>query len=294
MSQLLMLGIGEILWDLLPAGRQLGGAPANFAYHAHALGANGVPVSCVGRDALGVEILARLVALGLDPAHIAVAPERPTGTVQVALSTEGKPTFTIMPDVAWDFIALSPALLALAARADAICFGSLAQRAVGSRDTIRACVRQAPATALRIFDINLRQSFYSREIVEASLRLANVLKINDDELPVLAQLLDLTSTGEKARLAEVAARFQLRLVALTKGAEGSILCADERFARHPGLKVRVADSVGAGDAFTAAMALGLLRGWDLERIGTHANRVAAYVCTQPGATPPLPVELCAG
>jgi len=194
------LGIGEVLWDMLPAGRQLGGAPANFAYHAHAFGADALVVSRVGNDALGREILDRLRGLGLPKDGVSVDPTAATGTVSVTLSAGGQPDFTIHEDVAWDRLSVEPHALAMARTADVVCFGSLAQRSMASRQSIRELVAATPAGALRVFDINLRQQFYSLEVVEASLRLANVLKINDAELPVVAGMLNLTaSRGPRCR-----------------------------------------------------------------------------------------------
>ena len=286
-AQPLIVGLGEILWDLLPSGKQLGGAPANFAYHAQALGGESLVVSAVGKDELGREILGRLDALALNAMHVAVDGCHPTGTVTVALDRAGTPAYTIHEHVAWDFIPQAPQLLALAAETDAVCFGSLAQRSPVSRATIHAFLRATPAAALRIFDINLRQSFYSREVIDASLRLSNVLKLNHEELPRAAQLLAIAG-DEMDVLRELSARYGLRLVALTRGARGSILYTQEGVSGHAGFPAEVVDTVGAGDAFAAALALGLLRGHDLERINADANRVAAYVCSQPGATPLLP------
>lgn len=288
-----VLAVGEILWDLLPSGKQLGGAPANFAYHAHALGAESRVVSRVGDDPLGREILARLHALGLPTDGVGVDTVAPTGTVSVELAADGQPRFTIHEDVAWDRLAADEASLAFAAQADAVCFGSLAQRSEPSRSCIRKLVTAAPVAALRVFDINLRQHFYSREIVEESLRLANALKLNDTELPVLAAMFGLGGSVRE-QLATLAERFGLRAVALTRGAHGSLLLAGGAWSEHAGLTVKVVDSVGAGDAFTAAMALGLLAGRPLDEINRHANEVAAYVCSQPGATPVLPASFKAG
>jgi len=286
-----ILAVGEILWDLLPSGKQLGGAPANFAYHAYALGAESRVVSRVGDDPLGREILDRLRALGLPTDSIAVDAGAPTGTVSVELAADGQPRFTIHENVAWDRIVANDASRALAAHADAVCFGSLAQRSEPSRGSIRTLVAAATqAKALRIFDINLRQHFYSREIVEDSLRLANVLKLNDAELPVVAQLLDLAG-DERSLLEQLVARYNLKAIALTKGAQGSVLLVADTLVSRPAAKVKVVDTVGAGDAYTAAMAMGLLAGLAPERIIENAHRLAEFVCTQPGATPPLPESL---
>ncbi|MFA6563835.1 MAG: PfkB family carbohydrate kinase [Verrucomicrobiia bacterium] len=307
-----VLAVGEILWDLLPSGKQLGGAPANFAYHAHALGAEVRVVSRVGNDPLGREILARLRALGLPTDGVGVDADAPTGTVSVELAADGQPRFTIHENVAWDRLVADEASLAFAAQADAVCFGSLGQRSEASRSSIRKLVVATPPTALRVFDINLRQHFHSRDIVEDSLRLANVLKLNDTELPVLAAMFGL-SGGIREQLAALAERFGLHTVALTRGAHGSVLHvaaslrdagqddgrsrsdrATFAWSEHPGLTVKVVDSVGAGDAFAAAVALGLLAGHRLDDINRRANEVAAYVCSQSGATPVLPASFKEG
>ena len=290
MTAFTILGLGEILWDLLPSGKQLGGAPANFAYHAHALGAESWLVTRVGQDPLGREILDRLRALALPTECVAVDPAAPTGTVSVELAADGQPRFIIHEHVAWDHIVTDAVSLAAAGRADAVCFGTLAQRSEPSRASIRALVAATPPGALRVFDINLRQQFYSRETIETSLELANGLKINDAELPVVAELLGLTGHGPE-QLAELARRFSLRLVALTRGNSGSLLFSSDHWSDHPGLRVAVKDTIGAGDSFTAAMVLGFLSGWPLDQINQRANEIAAFVCTQAGATPSLPAEL---
>lgn len=285
-----VVGLGEVLWDLLPAGKQLGGAPANFAYQAHVLGAEAWPVSCVGNDPLGHEILERLRAVGLPTDGVAIDPSAPTGTVSIELAADGQPRFTIHENVAWDRLVASGNVLSVMRRADAVCFGTLAQRSKTSQVTIRSLLSAVPNDALRIFDINLRQQYYSGELIESSLAVANVLKINDQELPVVAQLLHLQGRPSD-QMAELAKRYGLRLTALTRGAAGSLLYADGQFSDHPGLSAKVADTVGAGDAFTAMMTLGFLAGWSLEEINRRANELAAYVCSQPGAMPPLPPEL---
>jgi len=283
-------GVGELLWDLLPGGKQLGGATTNFAYDAHALGAEAWVVSRVGNDQLGMEILERFEVLGLPADLVTVDPVAPTGTVSVELSADGQPRFTIHENVAWDNLPATRAAHEVLGRADAVCFGSLAQRSPGARAAIRALLSGTPPQAVRVFDVNLRQHFFSQEVIARSLELAKVLKINDEELPVLADMFHLRGdTSEQLR--ELALRFRLSLVALTRGARGSLLYSQDRFSDHPGTPVKVADSVGAGDAFTAAMTLGLLAAWDLEEINWRANELAAYVCSQAGGTPPLPQHL---
>jgi fructokinase len=285
-----LVGLGEVLWDLLPAGPQLGGAPANFAYHAAALGGEGAVASCVGTDERGREILQRLDALGLDRTAVALDAEHPTGTVTVELDGDGRPQYTIHENVAWDFIPQSEALWHLSVRADAVCFGTLAQRGPTSRQTIGHFLEQTLAGCLRIFDINLRQSYYGREILESSLKHADVVKLNDEELPVVAGLLNLPGKDEQT-LAELLIRYPLRLAVLTRGASGSVLMSPRQTSRLAGERLKVVDTVGAGDAFTAAVAMGLLEGADLDALHRRAARLAAYVCTQNGATPQVPGEL---
>lgn len=286
-----VVGLGEVLWDLLPGGKQLGGASANFAYHAQMLGAEAWLISRVGNDPLGHELVERLRAMEMSTDGVTVDPTAPTGTVAVELSAGGQPKFTIHENVAWDRLTVSEFSRAAAARADAVCFGSLAQRNEISRAAIRSLVASTRFDALRIFDINLRQDFYSLEIIETSLRLANVLKINDEELPVLAKFFGLGG-GVKEQLAELARRFDLMLVALTCGARGSVFYSRGSYSEVPGVPACVVDTVGAGDSFTAMLAMGLLAGWDLDRINRRANEIAAYVVSQPGATPKLPAHLC--
>jgi fructokinase len=285
-----LIGIGEVLWDLLPGGRQLGGAPANFAYHAGALGAEARIVSRVGCDDAGRELIRRLEQLGIPADCVEEDPAAPTGTVSVEVAADGQPQFTIHENVAWDRISGEAAGRRAVSSADAVCFGSLAQRSEISRRTIRALLETAPAGSLCIFDVNLRQQFYSREVIEESLALANVLKVNETELPCLAEMFRLPA-DERGRLAELARRFELRLVAYTRGRRGSLLYRQGQWSEHPGVPTTVADTVGAGDSFTAALALGLLVGWSLEQVNRRANELAAYVCSQRGATPELPERL---
>lgn len=292
----LCIGLGEVLWDLLPTGRQLGGAPANFAYHAHALGGEGRVISRVGSDDLGRDLLQRLGGLGLSTAGVSIDPVAPTGTVSVALDPSGQPAYTIHPDVAWDFLEAGPWVLQVAAGADAVCFGTLAQRHPVARESIRRVLEATRPEALRVFDLNLRQRFWSPEVILESLEAANVLKLNDEELPVLAEVLGGPGPGADpgAFLARTAERFDLRAVALTRGARGSLLWSGGRCVDRPGSVVEVVDTVGAGDSYTAALAMGLLVGHPPGEIVRLAHRVADHVCTRPGATPPMPESFARG
>jgi fructokinase len=292
-----VIGVGEVLWDLLLTGPQVGGAPANFAYHAHALGAQTQVITRVGKDDYGREIIRRFRRMGLPQTTVQIDDTIPTGTAKVALSGDGLAQFTIQENVAWDHIAVTREAIVAASEAHAICFGSLAQRSEPSRNAIQRLVAETPADALRVFDINLRQHFYSRGLIEQSLQAANVLKLNDDELPTLAGMFGLTGFAEhqiKHQIEWLAHTFSLRLVAFTRGANGSQLYQKDnnevRWSDCPSRPVKVVDTVGAGDSFTAAMVLGLLRRMNLDEINTIANEVARYVCSEPGATPALPIE----
>ena len=284
-----VLGIGEVLWDMLPMGKQLGGAPTNFAFHARSMGANASIISRVGDDPLGRELIEHLFSLGVPTCSISVDTAHLTGVVDVEVAPDGQPRYVIEEDAAWDHLISED--LDSAAKADAICFGSLAQRNNISRQTIRALLKASKPEALRIFDVNLRQNYYCEDVVENSLRLANVLKLNDAELPVIAALLRLKSESEKEQIAELAQRFDLRLVACTRGSHGSWLFDGTRWSEHSGIHVEVKDTIGAGDAFTAAVTMGMLLGWDIHHISDIGNRVAAYVCSREGGTPKLPDEL---
>lgn len=285
----LVIGIGELLWDLLPKGKQLGGAPANFSYHAHQLGAEACVVSAVGDDPLGEELRQQLASWELSDAHIQTV-GAPTGTVSVKLDAARHPTYVIHERVAWDRLELTPAAQELVGRADAVCFGTLAQRSEPARATIRTLVKRAPSRALKVLDVNLRQQFYSRNTLDASLRLANVLKLSDDELPIVTDLLEI-SGDPREQIQEMADHYQVSTVILTRGDQGSLLFRDGAWADHPGVPAEVADTVGAGDAFAAAATLGLLADWSLDEISQQANAVAAFVATASGATPPLPDAL---
>jgi fructokinase len=289
----LVLAIGEILWDLLPTGKQLGGAPANFAYHAAQLGADAKIISAVGDDDLGHEILTRLRALNLDTTHIAVDPHHPTGTVSVSLDSQGVPSYVIHENVAWDFIPTTDALLDLASRADCVCFGTLAQRSPDSRQTIHRVLARALPKALSIFDVNLRQHFYDWDIIERSLEAARVVKLNESELSALNKLWDDYPRPDAKLIDILFGTYQHDLIALTKGHAGSTLFRNDHTKdQHPGHPPpTLSDTVGAGDAFTAALAMGLLQIRPLKQINEDANRLASHVCTHAGATPSIPHDL---
>ena len=284
-----VLGIGEILWDLLPSGPQMGGAPANFACHARALGADAFLITRVGKDDFGRAIRRAVEKLGIVNGALQVDETAPTGTVTVTLSGQGIPHFTIHENVAWDRLEATPAALQSVRGADAICFGTLAQRREPARSAIQLLLSAVPSDSWRIFDVNLRQSYFSREIIECSLRLANLLKLNESELEVVAKMFGLS--GQPRRQMETLARdFQLRLVALTRGSAGSLLFQDGVWSDCPSVPIEIVDTVGAGDAFTAALVQGLLHKMDLNQINSLANEVARYVCSRAGATPPLPAR----
>jgi fructokinase len=282
-----VIGIGEVLWDLLPSGPKLGGAPANFAYHAHALGADARIITRVGVDDLGKEIIERVKSMELPLTGIQMDDSAPTGTVTVALDSKGNPQYTIHENTAWDRIEATPEALAEVRQADAICFGSLAQRSPVSHATIQALAAAAPAESLRVFDINIRQHFYTPEVVKRSLELANILKLNEDEAPILAEMLGVYG-DPKRQIETLSANYNLRLTALTKGGEGSLLYQDGAWSKYKSPSVDVVDTVGAGDSFTAALVLGLLYGESLESVHKFASEVAAFVCSCAGATPTLP------
>lgn len=285
-----VVGVGETLWDLFPDGAVWGGAPGNLACHAAGLGAVSVMVSRVGRDDLGDRGVATLQSLGVDCRHVQRDALRPTGTVSVSLGAGGDARYEFAADVAWDHLAWDPGLEPLAAGAAAVCFGTLGQRAATSRATIRRFLEEAHG-ALRVFDVNLRQRFHSPEVIRESLALANALKFNDEELPTVAAACGIDAADPVAAAHDLAARHGLRLVAITRGAAGSVLVAEGRTSELPARATRVVDTVGAGDAFTAAVIVGLLRGRPLDAIHDHAARVAAFVCGQRGATPAIPASL---
>lgn len=285
-----IIGLGELLWDLFPDGPRFGGAPVNFSCHAAALGANVSAVTSVGNDDLGRQAVQALKTHGVKTDGVALCTSTPTGTVAVTVDAAGKATFRFAPDVAWDHLEWSATLERLAGGCHAVCFGTLAQRSPQSRQTIQRFVRETPTTALRIFDINLRPPCYEETSIRESLGLANVLKLNDDELPILAAICGVSGTDAEI-MTRLAKLYDLDVVALTRGPHGAILLRGGETSETPGVSVAVKDTVGAGDAFTAAMALGLLRHDPLDTIDRRACAVAAYVCSCSGATPELPAAI---
>jgi fructokinase len=281
----IVVGLGEVLWDLLPAGKQLGGAPANFAYITSLLGDEGIPASRLGQDALGEEAILRLRELALPTAFIQEDADHPTGTVQIEVDATGQPRFEISESVAWDFLEWTPQWQKLAQQVDAVCFGSLAQRSEPSRATIRNFVQASRPGTVRIFDVNLRQNFYTAQVLAESMRLATLVKLNHEELPRIMRLFELEHRREEDSARRLLSLHDLKLVCVTRGNGGSLLISAGECSEHPGFKVKVADTVGAGDAFTAALVHGYLRGTSLAQINENANRIGAWVANQSGATP---------
>jgi fructokinase len=284
-----VVGLGELLWDLFPKGKQLGGAPANFAYITALLGDAAMVASRVGDDRLGQEALWHLRSNGLNIDHIQRDPLHPTGTVKVEVDRKGQPEYHISEDVAWDFMEFSEDWISLARSAHAVCFGSLAQRGPVSRATVRAFLAALPSFAIGIFDVNLRQSYFSSEILRDSARSAKVLKLNHEEFPRFLELmrcpLKLSERSDVAASRWLCREFGVQLVCITRGANGSLLVTPTSEDEHPGFRVKIADTVGAGDAFTAAMVHHALRGSALPAINAAANRMGAWVASQEGAMP---------
>ena len=291
MAQPVVVGAGEALWDVFPDGDHFGGAPANVALHAAALGAEAWLVSAVGHDARGDAALARLDAAGVRRSTVPRLADHPTGVVRVSLNVASHPVYDIAAESAWDYVPWSATVQQGAERADAIAFGSLAQRGPVSRATIRRAVAATPGSAWRLFDVNLRQDYYDAGVLMASLELANAVKLNEEELPVVVRLCGLNSAPPADQLRALCDRFGLRLAALTRGPCGAVLVTPTDVWESAAPATVVVDTVGAGDAFTAALLVGLLVGRPLDEVSRRANAVAAYVCSQPGATPPIPEAL---
>lgn len=276
----IIIGIGELLWDMLPTGKKVGGAPVNFAYHASRLGAAGYAVSAVGKDALGDEIIQEIDKVNINPVIERV--NYPTGTVGVELN-EGIPAYTINEGVAWDYIPLTEAMKQLAKRADAVCFGTLAQRSEVSRNTIQALLSCVPVDSYRILDINIRQHYYSEEVITDSLRSSNVFKMNDEELILLKKLFKKQPFTDEEVCLWFLKEFNLKFLILTAGANYSIIYTPEGLSYIKTPVVNVVDTVGAGDSFTGAFISSILDGKSASDAHQTAVDRAAYVCSQAGA-----------
>ena len=283
-----IVGLGEALWDCLPEGKKLGGAPANFAYHAGQFGFDTLAVSALGEDALGEETIAALEEHRLS--YLMPRIPYPTGTVQVTLDEQGIPTYNIREGVAWDNIPFTPEIEQVARSCQAVCFGSLAQRSVVSRETIAKFLDSTPADCVKIFDINLRQSFFTKEIIEASMRRCNILKINDEELVVVSRMFSLPDLDEAKRCKQLIREYDLDILVLTCGTNGSYVFTADKSYYQPTPKVEVADTVGAGDSFTGSFCAAILKGKPIHEAHALAVKVSAFVCTQNGAMPPLPQD----
>jgi fructokinase len=285
-----VVGLGELLWDMFPKGRQLGGAPANFAYISSLLGDHGIVASRLGTDALGDEARRRFQHLRLPTDFLQADPDHPTGTVQVRLDSGGQPKYEIAGPVAWDFFEMTPEWQSLAGQASAISYGTLAQRSGASRKTILEFLDAAPAGAVRVFDVNLRQAFYTVEMLRDSSGRATVIKLNDEEFPSILKLLDAPAALSATREPRTAMEWVLqttgaKLVCVTRGACGSLLASPSGFHQHLGLHITVVDTVGAGDAFAAALVHHYLRGAALPAMNEAANTMGAWVASCSGATP---------
>lgn len=287
----LVVGMGEALWDVLPEGKKIGGAPANFAYHVSQFGLTSCVVSAVGPDALGKEIQENLTSKGLN--HLIAEVPYPTGTVQVEIDQAGVPQYEIKENVAWDNIPYTSQLESLAKRTQAVCFGSLAQRNVVSRETIDRFLDAMPQTedSLVVFDVNLRQGFYNKEILCNSMKRCNILKINDEELVAVSRMFGFPGIDLQDKCWILLGKYNLKMLILTCGINGSYVFTPGNVSFQPTPKVDVADTVGAGDSFTAAFIASILKGKSVAEAHSIAVRTSAFVCTKDGAMPVLPSDL---
>ncbi|MDE6267582.1 MAG: carbohydrate kinase [Muribaculaceae bacterium] len=287
----LIVGIGEALWDMLPEGKKLGGAPANFAYHVSQFGLDSMVVSAIGRDQLGDEIITQLNDKNVNRLIDKVA--YPTGTVQVEIDQAGIPQYEIKENVAWDNIPYTAALETVAERTRAVCFGSLAQRSVVSRTTINRFLDAMPQTdeSLVVFDVNLRQGFYNKEILCNSMNRCNVLKINDEELVTVSRMFGYPGIDLQDKCWILLGKYNLKMLILTCGINGSYVFTPGNVSFQPTPTVEVADTVGAGDSFTAAFISSIIKGKSIAEAHKRAVDVSAFVCTCNGAMPQLPPSL---
>ena len=286
MKKLKVIAVGEIVWDMLPAGKQLGGAPLNFAFFSKELGAEAYAVSAIGNDVLGEETLAVASATGVNLDYLQ-RNNLPTSRVLISLDNEGVPQYEIVENVAWDALECPQMILDLVKDASVMCWGSLAQRSVTSRQSVLAMLSAAPKECVKVFDINIRQHYYSREVIETSLGYADILKLNEDELPLVASLLGL-SGQERDIVRQLIEKYALKYLVYTHGADFSeVYSATGEYSHVPTPKVRVVDTVGAGDSFTAVFVTSILQGLSMAESHARAVEVSAYVCTQNGAINPL-------
>jgi fructokinase len=270
---------------MLPTGKQLGGAPSNFAYISTLLGNEGLAASRIGDDTLGDEAAARLAAVGVSTAAIQRDSQHSTGTVQVHVDSKGHPTFQIAENVAWDFLEWTPDWKKLAERADAVCFGSLAQRGEVSHATIRRFLAATRPDAVRVFDVNLRQAFYTHDVLAESMKVAEIVKLNHEEMPRVMQIFGCDYCDEVSSAKTLIKAAGLKMVCVTRGDRGSVLVDRSRTSEHPGFRVRIGDTIGAGDAFTAALVYEYLRGSPFSKMNETANRMGAWVASHVGAMP---------
>ena len=282
----LVVGLGEVLWDMLPEGRKIGGAPVNFAYHAGQFGIDTMAVSAIGNDKLGEDTIAEMNGKHLN--HIFPSVPYPTGSVQVSLDEKGVPAYDIKENVAWDNIPFTNEIESVARNCRAVCFGSLAQRNAVSRNTIRKFIESTPSGCIRIFDINLRQNFYTSNVIRDSLELCNILKINDEEIMLVSRMFNYDSSNIENVCRTIMEDFSLEMVILTCGTKGSYIFTKGGVSFMPTPKVNVADTVGAGDSFTGSFCAAILRGLPVAEAHKKAVEVSAYVCTQNGAMPEIP------
>ncbi|HEX8558177.1 MAG TPA: PfkB family carbohydrate kinase [Pyrinomonadaceae bacterium] len=280
-----VVGLGELIWDVFPEGRRLGGAPSNFAYVSRLLGDAAAVASRVGSDALGAEAVERLARAGLETRFIQLDAEHPTGAVGVVVGEGGEPRFNVNENSAWDYLEWTRGWEDLAARAAAVCFGTLGQRHPAARATVTRFLEATRPGALRLFDVNLRHSFFTPEMLARSLSLATAVKLNEEELRAASAMLGLPASGARATADALLERFGLELVAVTRGARGSLLVTTEGADEHAGFPARVVDLIGCGDAFAAALAFCRRRGAPLALSNEVANRVGAWVAAHAGATP---------
>ena len=282
----MIVGLGEALWDVLPEGKKLGGAPANFAYHTGQFGLDTLAISALGEDRLGDETIAAIEEQGLN--YMMPRVPYPTGTVQVTLDDEGIPAYDIKENVAWDNIPFTDEMKAVAQNCRAVCFGSLAQRNVVSRETIKKFLSATPDDCMKIFDINLRQSFYTKEVIDDSLHLCNVLKINDEELVVIGRMFGYPGLDMQDKCWLLLGKYNLDILVLTCGVNGSYVFTPGSMSFYETPKVEVADTVGAGDSFTGTFCACILKGKSVADAHRIAVDASAFVCTQKGAMPKLP------